>query len=165
MDHILATILNTTYTLSELRKRVNILKNYLTLKLFGDIAQWEKQLNQFNPDEVAWLQSLEKSFLDSFNKDNVNPIFESIEKSLSQINILNIYLPFETNSQINTSLGLYLRKLFSRIILIDTKFDPNLIAGCALSWQGIYRDYSLRKRITDNKDQLLQSFKKYLKHE
>lgn len=160
---VLNTILNTTYTLSELRKRVNILKNYLTLKLFGDIHEWGKVVNQFNPDEIAWLQSLEKSFLDSFNKDNVNPIFESIEKSLSQTNILNIYLPFETNSQINSSLGQNLRKLFDRIILLDVKFDPNLIAGCALSWQGIYRDYSLRKRIEDNKAQIMAGFKKYLK--
>jgi len=134
---ILTTILNNTYTLSQLRKRVNILKNYLTLRFFGNSQEWEKQANQFDPEEI--------------------------EKNLAKANILNVYLPFETNSQIAATLGQYMRKLFDRVILFDIKLDPSLIAGCALSWQGIYKDYSLRKKIADNRIQLMESFKKFLK--
>ncbi|OGE37328.1 hypothetical protein A3D79_00090 [Candidatus Daviesbacteria bacterium RIFCSPHIGHO2_02_FULL_39_8] len=160
---ILTTILNNTYTLSQLRKRVNILKNYLTLRFFGNSQEWEKQANQFDPEEIAWLQNLDETFWQNFNKDNVYPIFEEIEKNLAKANILNVYLPFETNSQIAATLGQYMRKLFDRVILFDIKLDPSLIAGCALSWQGIYKDYSLRKKIADNRIQLMESFKKFLK--
>lgn len=162
-EKILTTILNNTYTLSQLRRRVNILKTYLTLHFFGNSAEWEKQLNQFNPEEISWLQNLDETFLQNFNKDNIYPTFEEIEKSLAKANILNIYLPFETDNQIAATLGQYIRKLFGRVILFDIKLDPGLIAGCALSWQGIYKDYSLRKKIADNRIQLMESFKKFLK--
>ena len=161
MDH-LAIIVKDTYTLSTLRHRVRVLKNYLINKMF---TQDDENKHQIDPEDLVWLEGLGTDFLNSFNKDNTYPIFSQIDQSLEKISPLVIYLPFPTNDQIQIHLGEFIRKAFSKNLIFDTKFDPNLIAGCALSWQGIYRDYSLRKKIVDNRNQLLQNFKKYLKHE
>lgn len=158
MDH-LANILKNTYTLSGLRRHVRILKDYLINKIFTQ----NQQPADISAEDGIWLNSLGGSFINQFNKDNIYPIFDEIDKSLDKMSALNIYLPFPQNDQIQAQIGQFIFKTFGKTILFDIKFDPNLIAGCALSWQGIYKDYSLRKRIEDNKAQIIGSFKKYLK--
>ena len=45
-------------------------------------------------------------------------------------------------------LGNFVRKTLPKIKFIDLKVDPTLIGGACISWQGEYRDYSLRKAIS-----------------
>lgn len=167
---ILNTILENTYTLNELRKRLRVLKTWLVLKFFGTETELENQMSkQFNVEEITWLQNLNTDFFGQFNKDNIYSVFSKIEQMLTQTHPLIIYLPFELNNQVNISIGQYMRNLFGspreagKVIIFDIKLDPTLIAGCALSWQGIYKDYSLKARIGQQKEQILKNFKKYLK--
>lgn len=160
---ILNKILENTYTLLELRKRLRVLRIFLTLKFFGNPDDLDEKLRQqLNASDISWLESLDGDFISEFNKDNIYQIFTKIEQTINQSSVLNIYLPFEVNTRIDSAIGQFIRQVFGRVILFDIKFDPSLIAGCALSWQGIYRDYSLRKRIQDHKGVLMQNFKKYL---
>lgn len=167
-EKVLNKILENTYTLMEVRRRVNVLKTYLVFKLFDtqnevdEVNIQSKMSAQFNAEDISWLEDLDKRPFEQLNHNNIYIVFNKIEQMINQSSVLNVYLPFEVNSQIKTIFGQHMRKLFGKVILFDIKYDPNIIAGCALSWQGIYRDYSLRKRIQDNKALLLQNFKKYL---
>lgn len=157
MENILNTILKDIYTISSLKHRMRILKSYLENALFGG------QNPNITSSDLAWLSSLGKDFLTQFTKDNLYQKFQTIEAQISKLPILIIYLPFEATDSANLQIGSYLRISYQRIILLDPKFDPDLIAGCACVWNGVYRDYSLRAKIEERKGEILESFKKFLR--
>ncbi len=167
MNNILNTILKDTYTLTLLKSRVRTLKSYLLNYFFAARAQDETTLP---PQDLNWLKSLPPFFYQQFNKDNVYKIFADLESNIAALQPLIIYLSFPADDSSATQIGIFARKTFGsprggagNMLLLDTKFDPNLIAGIALSWKGIYQDYSLRAKIEGRKAEILEEFKKYLR--
>lgn len=159
MDTVLDTILKNTYTKHQLKHRLVILKSYILKALFGT-----EKTSQLDATDLNWLSSLPESFYKNFSKDNVYRIFESIESMQEALPILTVYLPIEATDNICLQIGSYARKTFQNPrLLLDTKYDLTLIAGAALVWKGVYRDYSLRARIESKKEEILAGFKKYLR--
>lgn len=158
MNPILETILKNTYTLTLLKHRLRILKSYLLNQLFGANGQ------ALAAPDLAWLKSLPANFYQQFTKDNVYQIFAVGENYLNQIEPLILYLPFEVDDQAQVLLGESVRQTFSKPgMVLDIKYDPTLIAGCALVWKGVYKDYSLRAKIDQKKEEILEGFKKFLR--
>lgn len=159
MNEILNTILKDTYTLTQLKHRLNILKSYLLNSFFSSGTQNEA----LSSPDLNWLKSLPPTFYQQFTKDNVYKIFADLESKINQFQPLIIYLTFEPDDAAISQIGAFARKTFKDLLLLDTKFDPNLIAGAALVWKGIYKDYSLRAKIEERKTEMLESFKKFLR--
>lgn len=156
---ILNTILNNTYSLSQLKHRLFVLKTKLLLNFFGTTIKIEP-----DPVDSSWLKSLPSDFLEKFNNDNVYKIFEDFDKEILKVKILIIYITFDPDAESITQIGQYARKIFNNSsLLLDFKYDPKLIAGAALSWNGLYKDYSLRAKIEERKLLILESFKKFLR--
>lgn len=158
MNSILNTILKDTYTLILLQHRLRILKSYLISQLFGANGQ------ALPAEDLTWLKSLPPNFYQQFTKDNIYQLFLEGENQLQKIPALIIYLPFEVDDQAQSSLGEAVRKTFAKAdLVLDIKYDPALIAGCALVWKGVYKDYSLRAKIEEKKGEVLENFKKFLR--
>lgn len=155
---ILNTILKDTYTQAQLNHRLNTLKSYLLQSFFR--TQQKQPLEQA---DLSWLKSLPASVLQKFNKDNFYQIFNQLNKQVSGLKGLTVYLALEADDASLAAIGRYARKLFGDYLVLDIKYDPTLIAGAALVWQGVYKDYSLRSKIYSKRDQISQNFKKYLK--
>ncbi len=158
MEDILNTILKDTYSLTSLKHRLRILKSCILGQLFGGGLQEE-----FGAADANWLSSLPAQIFRQFNKDNISLNFAELETKISELKILTVYLPFDANEQTIAQIGEGARKTFGYPIVLDIKFDPALIAGCALSWNGIYQDYSLRSKIAEKRAEILASFKKFLR--
>lgn len=159
MNNILDTILKDTFTLSKLKTRLRILKAHLLKAFFGGTDG-----QTFDQQDLNWLSLLPEPFLKNFNKENIYKIFNELESMQSSLPILTIFLPIEATDAISLQIGSYARKTFqSATMLLDTKYDQALIAGAAFVWKGVYRDYSLRAKIEERKEGLLQNFKKFLK--
>lgn len=155
MNEILDKVLEDTFTIYEARKRLRNLKNFLVNKLF---AQGSKQ-DELNQEDLDFLNSLDEKFLSNFNKINLYQVFDALEESLNKISPLVIYLPFEIGHKESFQIGIWLRKNYGKNFLFEVKFDPSLIAGCALVWNGIYKDYSLKAKIAENQVQIIAKFK------
>ncbi len=155
----LSILLQTTYSLSLLRYRLRILKSHFNQIFFVPSDAQE----QLTPADIAWLNSLPKTFLEQFNESNFSQIMTGLENSINKLQALTLYLPFEINDQIAEQIGQKARITFNQLLLLDIKYDPNLIAGCALVWKGIYKDFSLKAKLGQQKEQILESFKKYLR--
>lgn len=158
MDDTLAIILKDTYSLTQLKHRLRILKASLEKNFFGgpgeNLTAWD----------LNWLESLPANFYQGFNKNNVYEIFSSLDKASAQLPILTLYLTFEYNNTTSAQIGSYARTAFNLpLLLLDIKLDPLLIGGTALVWKGSYKDYSLRKMIEDRKSEILQGFKRFLR--
>jgi len=158
-NNLLNIILETTYTLSQYKKRVKVLNSYLSGKFFQAI----KNTENLNLEESKWLENLPKEFLDSFNKDNLSTLMTNLNSQIDKTPILTLYLPFEAQDEVLDQIGQKVRNTFGANFLIDIKYNPSLIAGCGLSWKGIYKDYSLHQKITERRLPILQSFKKFLR--
>ena len=158
MDNTLAVILKDTFTLSQFKKRVKTLHSTLSEKFFGG-----RQGEAVTAEESAWFKLLPQEFLGSFNKDNLSQAITNLNSQIDKMPILTIYLPFEAEADILNQLGIKVRTTFGENFLMDIKYNPLLIAGCALSWKGIYKDYSLHQKIAERRLPILQSFKKFLR--
>lgn len=156
---ILNTLLTNTYSLIQLKHRLNILKSYLLKTFFGNL-----QTSPILKEDLDWLNSLPEQFYQQFNKDNVYTIFENLEKLVLNLNPLTIYLTFEPDDITLAQIAAYARKTFDNSnLLLDIKFDPKLIAGCSLVWKGVLKDYSLKVRIEEKKEEILTNFKQFLR--
>lgn len=157
MNDTLAIILKDTYSLSQLKHRLRILKSSLLKAFFGGANL------SFSPEQLSWLKSLPTDFYHKFTKDNVYQIFTEMEKEISKLKTLTMYLTFEPDSAALYEIGAYIRTNFGPGFLLDIKLDPALIAGTALVWKGVYKDYSLRAKLQARKTETLQEFKKFLR--
>lgn len=154
---ILESILKNTYTLSQLKHRLKIIRLKLSQAFFGGEAN-----QMLSPADIAWLETVPEDSFAFFNKDNFSKLISDIELSLSKIQMLTVYLPFEANDDALKEIGVRSRQLYGANFLLDIKYNPELIAGCALSWKGIYKDYSLHARIEERKQVIGASFKKFI---
>lgn len=148
-------LIKNTYTISSLKNRLRALRAYFSKDFFSS------DLN-LTEDEKLWIESLPKEFIEKFNKDNISKILGELEKQINQIQFLTIFLPFEADSETIRLIGLKSREHFGPRLVLDIKYDARLIAGCALSWGGIYKDYSLHAKIAERNLAISQSFKKFL---
>lgn len=166
MNPTLAVILKDTFSTSGLRHRLRILKEYLLQKYFGEKTSQDSQEtinSSLLPEDEAWLKSLPESFLKQFNKDNVYAGLDELEKSSQDVPVLTLYLTFEPDESTLAQIGSKVRNLFGPNILLDIKLDLSLVAGCALGWKGVMRDYSLKSQIEAKKGEISAAFKKFLR--
>ncbi len=157
---ILNTILTNTYTQTQLKHRVRTLKSYLEKALFTT----DRSLKDSSQSDLNWLNSLPGTFYKNFNKNNIYQLFTEVEREIEKLPTLIMYLAFEPNDEALSILGPMVRKTFeNQSLLIDIKIDPALIAGCGLSFKGVYKDYSLRAKIEVKKEQIMENFKQFLR--
>lgn len=160
MDEILAVILKDTYALTQLKSRLRVLKSTLVKTFFGSK---EPDL-PIPPQDLNWLKSLPESFYQKFNKDNIYQIFTELEAKIPKLSVLTMYLVFEPDFMTLNEIGITARTTFSQpALLVDIKLNPGLIAGTALVWKGIYKDYSVKAKIEQGREEILQEFKKFLR--
>lgn len=150
MNEILTTILQDNFTLAQAKERLKSVKEELLKKFFGGEPQKE-------------LTSMPPAFYQNFTKDNVYDLLNSLETEINKLKILTMYLTFEPDDITLRSIGEFARKMFGPALLLDIKLDPGLIAGTALVWNGVYRDYSVRSNVEAKKSEILISFKKFLR--
>ncbi|MBI2329999.1 hypothetical protein HYU94_01270 [Candidatus Daviesbacteria bacterium] len=178
MDQTLAIILKDTYSLTQLKSRLRILKSSLLKTFFGGSTGstpgespstslgTSGPIFEVNilPQDLNWLKSLPENFYRQFNKDNVYKIFTELEAQIPKLPILTMYLVFEPDFMSLGQIGATVRKTFVQpTLLLDIKLNPGLIAGIALVWKGIYKDYSVKAKIEQRKEEILQGFKRFLR--
>ncbi len=146
------------YTIIGLKKRVRILKEYLEKQFFGGSVN----LN-LSPEDQFWLNSLPRTLLASFNKDNFYKAVEQLNEQITSIKPLVLYIAFDMPDPQLALLTQYIRKnLSTPLLFLEVKQNPILIAGAAFVYKGVYKDYSLKGRIEQNKEKILLEFKRSL---
>ena len=158
MDFVFEQILKNTYTISQFNHRLRVLKIFLNDKLFDGSKPVELAIEDQN-----WLKSLPSEFFNQFNANNLLDIIQSIQQKLSQSPTLILNIAFSADDQSLSQIGEFVRKNFKSFTILDIKYNPGLISGCALVWKGIYKDYSLKAGIEAKKEEVFAEFKKFLR--
>lgn len=158
-QELLNKILIGTYTMTDALRRIRGVRQFILNQLF---ASKISEFNAENSADAAWLSGLGADFYKEFTQSNVYSRVDNIEAELKKISPLVLYLPFEIPGGEIVRVGMKLRGSFGPNFLLEFRIDPNLIAGCALVWKNIYRDYSLRQKINDNREKILGMLKSEL---
>lgn len=154
-DNLLNTFLNQTYSTFEIKRRLLILKNFIYQKYFK--SEFKKE--DFETTDVRWLENLGEEFFKNFTETNVTITLSELEKELKNLNVLTIYVPFEMPEAEAHNLGTWLKQNISQNLIFELRINPDLIGGAAISFKGVYKDYSLMNTISQNRTQVLESFK------
>ncbi len=156
---LLEKVLQNTYTLGVLKKRVKALKQKVNIELFNLKVDPKHQENE----HIAWINSLGKDFFKVFTRDDFQQVFEELDRQISEIQPLVIYFAYEPGPSQIILIGGWLRQNLGKNFIYDIKLDYSLIGGCAFVWKGVYKDYSVKAKITQNREQILESFRNFLK--
>lgn len=152
------TLVSQTYTIADLEQKIQFLKLYLKLQLFGGD---NKNNNKFRSEDLIWLESLPPDFLKGITAENLETTFADFQKQVQSLEALVIMVPTELPPKNIADITNKLRKDYGSNFFIDIKVDPTLIASCALVWNGRVRDYSLKARIEEMRPDILAIFKKW----
>lgn len=157
-DNLLEKILENTYTLDVLKKRVKALRQKVNIELFNLKIDPKRQDNE----HAAWLDSLGKDFFKVFTREDFQQVFEALDKQISEIQPLVIYFSFDPGPSQIILIGGLLRQDLGKNFIFDIKLDYSLLGGCAFVWKGIYKDYSIKAKLALNREKILESFRNFL---
>lgn len=163
-NSITKTFFKTTYSVSQARARLRLLRDYLIDYLFAPpndnlLTSQVKDVRPAGSDKDPWLKSLGEEFYNEFSHENVYQKLKVLEETISDSEPLVMYMAFDMPDDEINKLGPWMRKNIMEDILFDIKIDPTLMGGCAFSWHGIFKDYSLRAKVAQNHDKILANIK------
>ena len=102
--------------------------------------------------------------MSGLSSDGFSKMSEEVDKFIASLSPLTIYFVFMPEEGQVKEIGEWLRKsLNNPRLLFNVKVDPGLIGGCAVVYKGVYKDYSLKAKISENKGKLIEEFRKYFK--
>lgn len=148
VNQLLEQILDQCYTKHQALTLLSQLKESLTNQIFNHPS---------TTSYPAWVKQFTSYHLTEFNHNNLYEIFDEVEKKIKSLEPLILYLPLSLPEEEIVKLYLFIRNNLQPILL-EIKVDPSLIGGAALAWRGIYQDYSLKVRISQQRDMI----KRYL---
>lgn len=172
-------LVETTYTKPQLIRRVRVLRDFTYFRLFNltpeqiklplasqiqlFLALHQKDLLELNllRQEGNWMISLGEDFFSEINQSNNTNFFKQLEDITSQLQPIIIYLPIELPEKNQFELGQWLKTNVGKSSLYEVNFNGELIGGCAISFNGRFKDYSLRAKINDNRAEIINSLKTY----
>lgn len=171
---LLDQILAETYTKTQVIKYLHLVRDFVNLKIFGSDQDTSAEAlhNKFLAPQLSILQqffnsdplSIKRDYLlKIFPPDHFSGLFQKAEQAISQIEPLVIYSPIPLPETEVSLIGQSLRQSYGPHFLIDLKSDPSLIAGPALVWKGIYKDYSIRQKVKENRPMILKFLKEEIK--
>lgn len=163
-DQLLKLILADSFTQTKALRRLRILREAVLKKLFTSTEEKGALLEQFSGEDAAWFAALPKNLLDKFNDKNVYQSFNKIEDKIKSIKPLVMYLPIKLSEEAVIEIGKHLRSSYGEGFMMETKIDPSLIAGPRLIWNGLVKDYSLLRKIENNRQDIMATLKQFIKH-
>lgn len=148
-NQLLKTVLKDIYFLSQVRARLKLLRLFLNQKFFN--SQFDE--TSLPEADLNWLKSLGEDTHKQFTHLNTEEILQKLEQDVQQIETVKLFVAAELPQSGILKIGRWLGQNYPGF-LFDIKIDPDLIGGAALSYKGIYKDYSLKARIEERKEEL-----------
>lgn len=169
--------LSNTFTRHEATRRLQLIKDLVNYRLFDcapgtDLAtilpqfkqKLEGELEQAHTEaDLQFIGTLGEKFINNFNPTRLSEQFQVLEDLIKNCKLVMLYIPFEIPEVEIKKLGVWFKQNLGNNSLFEIEFDSNLIGGCAISYNGIYRDYSIKQRIDDNKKRVLDILLSYRK--
>lgn len=189
MDQLIDKLLSDSYFKKDAINKLKLLREYVNFSLFTqtDAKTQSDKFEQFKAsyknegiddqmvENFKWIGSLGE-IVKLFNPQKIDSQFSQLEKSIQDTKTVIVYLPMELNlenynfsvgesssSRVSPQIkiGRWIKENVDKKMIFDVAIDPSLIGGCALSLNGVYKDFSLKAKIEENKAAILKSLTEY----
>jgi hypothetical protein len=151
-ETLIATITETTFSLSAAVRRVGALRQAVDTALYqeGDdfLSQYEAALRELlHSEEQEVVLAWGATWVTTLTAETWRPIDQALETWLSSVPTVTLYVPAALDADGEASLGTWCREQFGEGLLVDFQVDPNTVGGCALVRNGHYIDLSLAAQL------------------
>lgn len=133
-------LLENLITKKDLQDVLNSVDQILT-----DLYQQKKQLTL--SDTFSALAKSQQ--VDPKDREQLRAFFEDLKKQLTQIPAIGLTLGFHPSPESMRTIAGWIHTNVSENLILDISVDESLLGGAAISFNGFYRDLSLKKSLED----------------
>ncbi|GEM_PF-1871787 len=133
---------------------------YLLEKLSADLFKkngksFDKLLSQDLSYEVGkTLKSVAEGTGESMrNKQHVELFFSHLKDITSSLPVIHVIVAVEPTEKVVSLIHNWIYNNFKKLMLLDITYDPELIGGCVVSFNGKANDYSLKSQMSMMRNQ------------
>ena len=168
-NHLLQTILQNTYTWTDLHHRFGLLQEFLEKETFLEHRQKTigKSLDEFltdagesSADKAAFLEWGE-AFYNSFTTENTYSKLSELAVAIEELPVLTLYVAVFLPPEEVEKLALWVRTNIGPNVVIDLLVDAELAIGCAFVWEGVYHDFSLKYFMHQHREEFVKKIREY----
>ncbi len=146
------------YTYSDVNKALGFLRNFLETNLFSGQKVTPEEFSDANKLDQSyqdWLvKSLTNSEIKNLSSKDYLTFISALKVQIDSTPRLGIYFPFVFPEKNLAELAKKSAETVGQRVLLDIKFDPDLVGGCAFVWKGNYGDFSMRSLIKQNNEKV-----------
>lgn len=144
-----ALILKSSSTKAEALLKLRALSASVSADLFG---------GEYHPDAAEaefadWVKKTSQMVKENLDAKTAGDTFAAAEKTIKSAETVVLYLPFVLPAENIAEISAKINSL------LEIKIDPSLIAGCAIAKNGVYKDYSVRARLSEKHEEISQILK------
>lgn len=157
---IINTILEDTYTTDELAERVSVMHEHYGALAFTPKEEGHTVLNRYgttlDPYTLTILTRWEQAFAQmKLSPKELYETFGVVEEEMSTIPSATLYVPVHFSPEYVAGFGKWLRENTKPNLLLTMRIDSRVSGGCALIWNNVYHDFSLRYFVHTKKLELV----------
>jgi hypothetical protein len=165
MTELLKTIIKNSYTTSEVRRRLRLVREYLEDRLFKGasltIADFLAKQNT-DPIDVTAIGEWGNEFWVNFTKENAYKVLDGLNLEVKKLPVYSLYIPYVPEGAEGAKLGKWFRDEIGPEVILDLHTDPMLLGGAAVVRQGMFFDYSIRYYLQQKRWEIEKIIGKYL---
>ncbi len=150
-ERILQTLLQNSYTHSELLHKVGIIKEFLEFIFFTKdrsevdkslIKEWESE-GSVEQKGLALLKTFSEDFWKLFSRDSFYKVLDSVSEDIKELSVFPLVIPVDLPEQNIVEIGKWVRSEIDKKMLLDIDIDQSLSVGCQFVWEDRLHDFSL----------------------
>jgi hypothetical protein len=163
-DELTEKLLAAGATRGEVLRRLGVIRDFLEQQFFKPdpvtLTQFVAKRNIDGDPQI--LQALGDDFYASFTRDTVYQLLETINKTVTQLPAVKVYLPYQPDTAGMAKLGDWFKTNVNSRVLLDIQVDPTMVGGLAVVAGGMWRDYSLRYWMKKKQNEIVEAVGKYV---
>jgi len=109
----------------------------------------EKKVPSFNFAFAQLIEELEKKKIISKNPEENRIFFENFKKYLQNLPQIKIEMAFRPKKEFVNKISLWLEKEIKQRAVLDLIFNPEIVGGAIIEYQGRQINFSLAKKIDE----------------
>jgi hypothetical protein len=164
---IFTILLKTAFTKVEVLRRIRLLRDFLERKFFvtgGKPVTLEDFLKEahVSHDDALALEAIEKKLGASFTKDHAYGLTKALSEEVKALPVVGMFLPAEPNEEEMAKVGAWVRENLNALAIIEVHISPSFLGGCAMSYNGMYQEYTLDYFMQKNHNEIKKIIEKYV---
>lgn len=148
---IYSDIVKSLKTTQEVEEFLSQVDNLLAKLFKVNPESLDKSLEKIISSKLAELlrESFKKNNINQNDHSAVEKFLNNIKNQAQQLNVLKLQLAFNPSDETITTVFNWVSENYGDGIVLDIQKDESIIGGTIITFNGKYKDFSLKRRLED----------------